>query len=326
MILSQAPRWLANTVICSLLLTVGCAQLAEEGATLALRFTPQDSTTYRVETQSEQSVKWEGTLPKDGDFKDRRNYNKIEMTFSRQIQSIDDEGNATVKITIKELKYFSEFKNDVVLDFDSSREKDRNKPLARLIGQSYTIEVAPEGKVTEIIDVIRARAAVRGSSPAHRAALTLLKPDVIRERHGTLTLPVADKNQLRPGDNWSRIKVFSFGLMGPKSYEKIYTLKEVKAQNNRRIAVGEMEAIPTSETAEQLHTEQTLDIFSKGVDSTETYTGQLELDLGTGKIEEYSEKLQSEWVIVDPAAKKGDAEPGVLRIGVMRLYNLEKID
>jgi len=318
--------WLASAVICSLLLTAGCAKLAEEGATMALRFAPKDSTTYKLKTQSEQSVKWEGTLPKDGAFQDRRNYNTMEMTISQQIQNIDDEGNATAKITIKELKYFSIYRNDTVLDFDSSRAKDRNNPLAKLIGQSYTIEIAPAGEVTEVIDATRARAAVKGSSSAHKTALALLKPDVIKERHGTLTLPAADKNQLRAGDSWSHVKVFSFGLMGSKSYEKVYTLKEIKDRDNRRIAIGQMNAIPTAEMAEHLHRARTLDMFSKGFDSTETYTGRLKLDLDTGKIEEYFEKLQAEWVIVDPAAKEGDKEPGVLRIGVTRLYDLKKID
>lgn len=322
----KAPGWPASAVVCSLLLTAGCARITEPGATLALKFAPQDLTTYKVKTQAEQSVKWEGAFPKDEAFKDRRNYNEIEMTFTQQVQNTDDEGNATAKITIRGLRYLSIYKNDKVVDFDSAREEDQNKPFARLMGQAYTIKITPDGKVTEITDVEQAQAAVKGSSSAHKAASKLLTPNVIKERHGTLALPAADKSQLQPGDNWSRIRTFSFGLMGSKSYEKVYSLKEVKDQGNRRIAVGQMKAIPTSEMAEQLHQEQAFDIFSKGVDSSETYTGRLRLDLDSGKIEEYFEELRTQWVIVDPAAKEENKEPAVLRIGVNRVYDLERID
>ena len=128
------------------------------------------------------------------------------------------------------------------------------------------------------------------------------------------------------GDDWSKIKTFSFGLMGSKSYEKIYTLKELKDQDNHQIAIVEMNAIPTSETAEQLQKQQAAD-FSEQFDSTGTYTGQLKLDLTTGKVEKYNEELRSEWVVALPSAQqRDDEEPAVLMMSDTRLYSLEKID
>ena len=334
--------WLATAVICSLLLTVGCAPTAEEAAkpevklekpipkavapeaaTLALKFTTQDSTTYKLTAQVEMSLKFEGSLATDDKFKDSRNHDRIEMTFTQQIQSVDDNGNAVAKITIEGLKYLSIVKDNTVLDFDSSREKNKNSPMAKLIGWSYTIKIAPTGKVTEVIDVKQAQAAVKGSSSANRAALTLLSPDVIKKRHGTLTLPDADKNRLSTGDNWSSIKTFSFGMMGLKSYEKIYTLKEIKDTDRRRIIVVEMNSIPTSAAEDQL---DKAGAFSKMFDNTETYTGELILDLTAGKIEKYLEKLQSEWIAVDPSALEDDKEPAALKMTAIRLYRLEKID
>ena len=112
-----------------------------------------------------------------------------------------------------------------------------------------------------------------------------------------------------------------------KSYEKIYTIKEIKDENNRRIAIIEMNTIPSSEMAEQLQKEQAVSSFSKIFDNTETYTGELKLDLTAGKVEKYLEKLQTEWVVVDPSAEQeGDSEPAVLRMTATRLYSLEKID
>ena len=62
-------------------------------------------------------------------------------------------------------------------------------------------------------------------------------------------------------------------------------------------------------------------------DSTQGYTGQLKLDLTNSKVEKYLEKLQLEWIIVDPSAEqKGDTEPDTLKMAATRLYSLEKID
>ena len=54
-----------------------------EAAKLAFKFTSQDSTTYRVTTQAERSVKWEGPLPHDVDSRENRKNNKIELIFTR---------------------------------------------------------------------------------------------------------------------------------------------------------------------------------------------------------------------------------------------------
>ena len=300
---------------------------AEEAITLALKFTPQDSTTYRLITDAQRSIKWKGPVPAEPAFKSGRRHNRIEMTFTQRVQSTDDKGNAVVKITIQGLKYYSMIKDKLVLDFDSSSIKDPNYPLALLIGQSYTIEIAPTGEVTEVIDVEEARTAVRRGSSVPKRALAMLRSDAIKERHVLTALPVTDKNQLRTGDNWNSVKTFSFGRMGAKSYEKIYTLKEIKDQDNRQIAIVEMNAIPTSEMAEQLYKQRETADFSEGFDNIGTYTGQLKLDLTTGKVEKYIENLQSEWIVALPSVEqRDDEEPVVLTMSDTRLYSLEIID
>jgi len=316
--------WSVGTVICLLLLVGGCAQTA----TMALKFTPEDSTTYKITTQTEDSIKFEGTSLKGPEFKDSRNHKAIEITFTRQIQSVDDKGNAVAKITIEDLKYLAIYKDELLLDFDSSREKDQNSTMAKLIGKTYTMKITPTGQVSKVIDVSRALDLVRAGSAVDKAAVRLLSPDAIKERHTILPLPAADKNQLRTGGSWSSIKVFSFGMMGSKSYEKIYTLKEIKDTDGQRIAIVEMDAIPTSEMAEQLHKQLPSGILTKMFDNPiDTYTGCLKLDLTSGKVEKYLEELQSEWVIVDPEAEQqGDEEPAAVRMKATRLYKLKKID
>jgi len=328
----KISKRLASAVVCSLLLAAGCAPAGKEVAkpkvklekvaTVALKFSPQDSTTYRIITEAERSIKWEGSLPEEPAFKGGRNYDRLEMTFAQEIQSVDDKGNAIAKITVKELKYSSIVKDNPTFEFDSSKPKDPNDPLARLIGQSYTLKIAPTGEVTEVIDTKEAETAVRKGSVPPGIALRLLNWETIKDRHGTLLLPDADKNQLHIGDNWSNTKTFSFGMMGSESYEKIYTLNNIKDQDNRQVAIIEMNAIPASETPKEQAAE-----FLKRSDNTKTYTGELELDLTASKVKKYFEKLQQEWTIDFPSAEQKTAqEPVILTMSATRLYSLEKID
>ena len=78
----------------------------------------------------------------------------------------------------------------------------------------------------------------------------ILYPEEIKERHAVPGLPEPDKNKVRVKEDWSSIKTVGFGMMGAKSYEKIYVLKEIKDENGRRDAIVEMNAIPTAEAAE----------------------------------------------------------------------------
>jgi hypothetical protein len=309
----------AGAVIGLLFLTTGCSQTA----TFALQFAPEDITTYKLTTEAEQSVIWEGPLAnKPKGFIGGHTGSKIELTFTQRILSVDDEGNADAKITIDGLKYLAKVRDNVTLDFDSSREKDRNDPLGKLIGQSYIIEITASGNVSQILDVDAARAAV-GNVP--RAA-RLLSDEVIKERHTVPSFPDEDRTQLRTGDSWSNIKTFSFGRMGSKTYERIYRVKDIRDIDGHRMAIVEMSVVPSSKRAKELHKKQGSDLFSKMFDNpVEIYTGRLELDLTAGKVEQYLEEFKSEWVAVDPAATNENKEPDMLRMGAVRIYRIERV-
>ncbi len=337
----KISRWLASAVVCSLLLAAGCAPAGKETAkpevkvekqkpkakagkvaTIALKFSPKDITTYKVITEAERRIKWEGGVPEEPTFKGGRNYDRSEWTFDQEIQSVDDKGNAVAKITIKGLKYSSVVKDGSPFEFDSTHLKDPAHPLAMLIGQSYTIKIAPTGEVIDVIDTKEAEMAARKGSEIPSVALRTLGREAISERHGTLLLPDTDKNQLHIGDNWKNTKAFSFGMLGSESYEKIYTLNQIKNQDNRQIAIIDMNAIPASETSK----EQVAD-FLKRSDSTKKYNGELELDLTAGKVNKYLEKLQQDWTTDFPSAEpKTTKEAVILTMSTTRLYSIEKID
>jgi hypothetical protein len=286
-----------------------------------------DLVTYKVTTDRERGVIWEGPQEnKPKSFVGGHSGNKVEMTFTRQIKSVDANDNTIVKITIRELKYLAKVRDKIILDFDSSREKDRDNPLNKLIGQSYTIELNASGKVSNIIDVNDARAAIKGVGISNARAVQLLSPEAIKELHSIPALPPIDKEQLIPEKKWSDIKTFSFGPMGAKSFERIYEIKEIVESDGRRIAVARMNAVPSTEKAKELYKEQSTGVFSSMFDNTETYTGRLRLDLTSGQIEKYNEEFTAEWVVVDPLATKKEKEPDILRMSATRIHIIEKID
>ncbi|MFA5238868.1 MAG: hypothetical protein WC476_04060 [Phycisphaerae bacterium] len=328
-------RWLASAAVCSILLAAGCdptgkgapeleKKIPKDVAVATLKFKAKDLTSYKVIIESGRSIKWEGDLPDKPNFKGSGNNNRLEMTFTEEIQSVDANGDALAKITIKELKYSSVVKNVPVFEFDSSNPQDPNYPMAKLIGQSYTIKIAPTGEVVDVVDTKKVELAARkGSVPPTAVVLRLLAPEVIKERHGTLILPNTGENRLHTGDRWSRAKTFSFDSMGSESYEKVYTLNKITDRDNRQIAVIEMNAIPASEAAEQ----KTESKLTKNFDNQKTYTGHLELDSTTGKVEKYDEKLELDWIIVLPPAKQDpNKAPAVLTMSATSSYSLEKID
>jgi hypothetical protein len=327
-----------TAVICILLMALGCADHDEDTIQTkvkpqeqkptvkpALKSAPADRITYKVTTDRERGVIWEGPLKnKPKSFVGGHSGNKIEMTFTRQTKSVDAEGSAVVKITINALKYSAKVRDKIVLDFDSSRKEEQDNPLSKLIGQSYTIELTASGEVSKVIDANDARAAVAGSGISNARATQLLSTQAITEQHSIPALPDVDNGQLIPGKTWSDIKTFSFGPMGAKSFERIYEIKQIIETDGRRIVIVQMNAVPSTAKAKEFYKEQSTGVFSSMFDNTETYTGRLRLDLTSGQIEKYTEEFRSDWVAVDPLATKQETEPDMLRMSATRIHRIER--
>ena len=297
--------------------------------TLALKFAPQDTTKYDVTVEAERSVQWEGPANnKPSAFKGGRTGNRIELTFTQRIKSVNDKGDALAEITVESLKYVGRVRDNVIIDFNSSRQQDQNEPLAKLIGQAYTIELSPAGQLLRVVDVNQAQSAVRGVSAAHTAAVQLLSAEAVRERHTISALDGCQNKRLAPGDTWSNIKTFSFGMMGSKTHERVYTFKDVSKGDSPaagQIALIEMSAIPSSQTAKELHKDDGGGLFTKMFDNSEAYTGQLKLDLTAGRVEECIEKLSTEWVAAEPPREGGNEQPAALKMAATRFYHIVRI-
>lgn len=281
---------------------------------LALKFNKNDITTYRVTTETTQSYKFE--QPSLNKIDQKTTSTKVQVEFDQQIESVDPQGNALAVITIKAIKYLSENKSGIVFDFDSDRGADMEMPFAKLIGQSYRLWLSPNGNV-KILDVKAARNAVRTGQDAE-IAKGLLHDETITKRHRILALPDTGDVQ-----TWSRLEPSHPLLLQRKSFEKIYSLEKI--ENHK--AIVKMNAIPSSEPVEYTMKRSTnMEYLANIFDTEETYTGRMVLDLATGKVSQFNEKLAATYIAVDPPkAGKEDNDPDTLTMGLLSSVSVEII-
>lgn len=302
---------------------------ADEPAEVILeqKFSPGDVSNYRIVNEATRRVDFSGSMKNKLDLRGGQTGTKVELTFSREIESVDEQGNAVIKITINGLKYFFEERSVTKIDYDSSREKDKDRAFAKLIGKSYRIKVTPSGELIKILDADSVRRSVMDASQESRRAAALLREETIEQRHEIPALSATGEKQLKPGSHWSQIKDLSFGMMGEKTYEKMYTLKGIDQMHGQRIATVEMEAIPAAESAQEAQKQNMNPSLTRLFDNIEDYTGQLKLNLDTGNVVKYTEKMQSRWVMVDPeAAQEGTENPDTLTMQAVRLHQVDKLD
>jgi hypothetical protein len=323
----------------------GKPELTGPAVDLALKFVVGQAATYKITTERRKSIEWKGApTAKPAQFADGRSGNRVELTFEQRVVRVLGDGNAVLEIMIKGLRYVGESVNRVVLDFDSARPEDAGNPLARLVGRSYQVKMSPKGQVVEIANAGPARLAVQGNLPGNGVAQKLLADEEIRNRHEIVALSALKDCSVRPGQTWSSIKVLSFDDLGAKTYERVYTLKQVDSgqlsvpssqdaavnqqltteTSSGRLAVVEMKAIPSAALATQLYQRQAqaANPFAGMSDNADSYEGRLVLDLDQGQVREYGEQMQNEWIIFDP---NSGPNPAAIRMAVRRLHRLEQV-
>ena len=187
------------------------------------------------------------------------------------------------------------------------------------------IEFNPSNTISAVDNLPPAMMTMKDGTPSGQAGLSILYPEAIMERHGAMQLPELGQEINKPGEKWSRIKTFSFGKMGIKSYEKIYTLKEIRNAGGRKIAVIDMNAIPASEVEPKYRGQQAEVDVPKTFDTKDSYTGGGEFDLKAGRIENYHEDFEASWVVALPSKPGDTGEPVVLKMSAVRVYSIERV-
>lgn len=301
--------------ILSVSLISGCGSTAQ----LSLKFSPNQSTVYKSSSETIKDFRFE--QPNLDKLREEQTRNQIDMTFTQTIESVDADGVATAKITIDALKVVMISKNEEKYSFDSQDEKDKNAPLAKLIGQSYTITISPSGRVSPV-DTKAAMASVK-SSYEQKIVKSILAPKAITNRHEIAALPKEPAGQLSVKGTWSEMVPSPPGLLAPKTFEKTYTLTSVEDD----VATVKMSAAESGDSAEESSSSGGMGFFAKMFDSKDDYTGSLKINTLTGQVLTYQEELISSY-IAQEMPENGDPEkgPDTLTMRFTHRLQLEKVD
>jgi len=300
----------------SMLFVSGCNPSTD----LSLKFSPDRTTHYKATTEVTKFFRFD--QPNLGKLKEEQTKSLVEMDFTQIIQGVDADGNATAQITINELKVEIINKNESQLSFDSRNESDKNAPMVKLLGKSYTIKISPDGRV-KALDTKSAIAAVT-SAYEKKIAKSLLDPKAIADRHQIAALPIDPVSELSVEDTWSKVVPSPPGLLAPKSYEKTYTLTAV----GDTVATIEMSAIESGQAAAGgTQSAGSMGIFARMFDNKDDYTGTLKIDLATGEVFASDETLISTYTAQE-MPENGDPEkgPDTLTMQFINRIQLEKIN
>jgi hypothetical protein len=316
----------STVFICgSTLLFSGCGGDKQQQS-IALRFSPQAQATYKMIDNAQESLKFGGSLAKSKNFTDTSKTSRLEMVFDQNVLDSND-NTILVKITIKELKYLASYKDDLDIDFDSTRQQDAISPFAKLIGQSYSLKYSDAGQVLDVTDLEQARDLLKGPDKINSAAMRLFSKDAIKARHSIAMYPETVENEKMPGDEWSKSRTFDFRMMGKRKYDRVYKLEELKDVDGKKVAVVKMNAYPSPDSSDQGSSDSPLQLFMAmfNMENIMDYSGETQIDLSTKEILKSQEKLTSQWIVVDPDTEKAN-NPDAVKIGVERSKSLEKIN
>jgi hypothetical protein len=324
---------------------------------MKLNLAPKSETVYKVVTDSTKDYQF--IQPSINKTKERHTSQDVEMVFAQNIESVDKQGNATANITIKELRYLSQGSEGVITDFNSLSEKDKSDPLMKLIGASYKIKISPRGTVA-VLDASAARSILKEGSAA-AVATRFFSDEEIARRHQVMAMFDADKCQspkdraknakaaasnkksdsktskkvsnsngpCKKGYQWSSLAASPAGMLRPKTFEKVYTLSDLKTQDKQTIAVVDMNAAPSSKRAENMNEkeQQAMIYFSNMFDEKDNYSGKMVINLTTGIIDSYQETLKVEWLAAENAdEQKSDKGPDQLTMGFTYIYSIKKVN
>ena len=314
----KASLFLSLIALVAVVFVSGCGPSAQ----LSLQFTPQASDSYEVTTEVTKDFRFE--QPTADKLREEQTTTVIRVGFTQTVTAVDDAGVASADVVIDSLAVYMTNKNEERLSYDSATESDKSNPLSKLIGQRYTVQWSPEGKVVGF-ESAAARRAVTGGFEALLAE-RLVSEEGIRERHQIPALWDVGSPSASVKQTWTQTVPSPPGLLAPKNYQKVYTLTGVETRDGQKVAVVEMNAAESAERADlQSSNAMGMGIFAKMFDSQDSYTGRLLLDQATGTVVEYDETLVSTYLAHEmPPNAPADKGPDTLTMRFTHRVTMKK--
>jgi hypothetical protein len=297
--------------VCTAIVLTGCGG---PSGSMKMQFAPGDKDTYESTVQVIKDFRFE--QPNLNKLREEQTKTEIVMGYDQAVEAVDADGSATVKITLNSIKVDIVNKNEQKFAFDSAKEESKSSPFAALLGQSYTIKLTPDGKATPV-DMQAVRTAVKDGYEK-RVADSLLDDKAIAERHGIAALP-QEKVKTSVKTSWTETAASPPGLLVPKNYAKVYTIKDVED----RVALVEMTASESGAATEKASAGG-MGMFAKMFDNEDIFTGGMKINIVTGEVLAAEETLISTYVAQE-TPENGDPAKGPDTL-TMRFTNKNKLE
>ena len=305
------------------------AAAQSEKISLSLDFEPGTKIRYRVTTEAVTAMEGAETAVQDNDS--TAPFPKVsessEVVFTQDILGpVPEETNTVVAlVTIDRIRYVRTSSGQPDLAFDSQESADPNNPFAKLIGQTYTIEISPLGYVLGVFNLLSARLAVRGPTPTHAAALELVSPPAIFRRHGSFSLPGPDVGSLAVGGRWRGVQQVTLkapgtdmARLGTHRFDKIYRLQSVEQRPVGAVAVVVFVGSPTPKRTPDGRLAEVPFLSC-------SYVGGGEFNLDAGRVEDYFEHLEVRMPLPGTGSPPAEGPEGRIVIAT-RFCRVQRLD
>jgi hypothetical protein len=302
--------------------------LAGCGTEIAMKFNGGDVSTYKAGFQTKQFLELD--MAKKTDAQDGGSSKSVEIVFTQEILSVNEDLSALAKITILDLTIKTKNNKGAEYGFDSRKKTDSKRALNTFVGKSYTMTISTDGKITPVD--ITGLSGIRISGRERMFASELFSEKGIIKRH-SIPLPAQGASSISRGRGWNEIVWSHPKIMAVKAFEKSYVLDSISGDGIANIS---MEAYETDKMAEgDAPTAGPFALFAKAFDSQEQYTGEMQINLESGKVIKWSETCNASYVVTEDDISRGfnknvkkddKTKPASLTMGLKHTINFEKID
>jgi hypothetical protein len=159
------------------------------------------------------------------------------MTYSMTVQEVDEKGIATLRMKYEAMAA----KGSGLVEFEYDSEKDKEAPqepqvatLAKLVGQQFTLKMAPTGKVTDvagfekIMELLLKGMEEGPQAQMMRAMLKQTFSDDAMKSNFQQMAPLLPEAAVGKGDTWKDDYTFKMAMLGGMKFAIASTLSEVK--------------------------------------------------------------------------------------------------
>jgi len=254
------------------------ADAPAKGEKVQLRLHLEKGKTYRIKMAIQQEI----TQTIQGNKMDIAQTMGMEYTFD--VSEVKDDGTMTVKVTYRTVQMKMDGPTGKV-DYDSSDPPDEipkaARGLAALVGQSFTLDLTPQGRVTRVegIDAVLANMIQKLDLPD--GAMKTMMESQLKKQFGDKAMRETMEQLMamypaKPvgiGDSWTMNVELSKSF--PLKMENTYVLKDRKAG----VAILDVKSVLTSDPKAP---PMKMGPISISYDLKGTQQGQAEMDEATG--------------------------------------------